>query len=104
MLLPPWLIWVPALALINLLLFIAVRGRWGRSFPLLAVAAVAGVVLGNELAAATRLEPLRIGDMNVLGASVLAQLLMLGVSLLGALGPIRIEDDATDAPEARTRR
>jgi hypothetical protein len=102
MVLPPWLVWIPALALVNLLLFVAVRGRWGRSFPLLAVAAVGGVVLGNELATATRLEPLRIGDMNVVGASLVAQLLMLGVSLLGALGPIRIEDDT--APEVRRPR
>ena len=104
MLLPPWLVWVPALALVNLLLFIAARGRLGRSFPLLALAAVAGVLVGNELAAATRLEPLRIGDMNVLGASVVAQLFMLGVSLLGALGPIRIEEDPPSPREPRTRR
>jgi len=34
---------------------------------------------------------LRIGDMHVLAASVLAQLLMLAVSLLSALGPVRVE-------------
>lgn len=92
MILPPWLVWVPALAVVNLLLFVAVRGRWGRSFPVLGVAAVAGVVIGDRLAEATGLELLRIGDMNVLGASVAAQALMLAVTLLSALGPIRVED------------
>lgn len=89
---PPWLIWVPMLALINLLIFIAVRGRWGRSVLALAVAAVIGVVIGDQVAGRTGLEVLRIGDMHVIAASVSAQLLMLAVSLLGALGPIRVED------------
>jgi len=89
---PPWLIWVPILALINLLLFIAVRGRWGKSVLVLAVAAVVGVVVGDQVAGRTGLEVLRIGDMHLVASSVGAQLLMLAVSLLSALGPIRVED------------
>ncbi len=89
---PPWLIWVPMLALINLLVFIAIRGRWGKSVLALAVAAVVGVIIGDQLGERTGLELLRVGDMHVLAASVAAQLLMLAVALLGALGPIRIED------------
>jgi hypothetical protein len=86
------LIWVPALALLNLLVFVTIRGRWGRSVIGLAIAAVIGVVLGDRVAEATGLELLRIGDMNVLGASVMAQALMVAVTLLSALGPIRIEE------------
>ena len=89
---PPWLVWVPLLTLINLLIFIAVRGRWGRSVLALAVAAVIGVVIGDQVAARTGLEVLRIGDMHIVAASVAAQVLMVAVSLLGALGPIRIEE------------
>ena len=89
---PPWLIWVPILALINLLLFIAVRGRWGKSVLALAVAAVVGVVVGDQVAGRTGLEVLRIGDMHVVASSVGAQILMLAASLLSALGPIRVED------------
>jgi hypothetical protein len=92
MILPPWLIWVPALAVLNLLVFVAIRGRWGRGVIGLAVAAVIGVVIGDRAAEATGLELLRIGDMNVLGASVMAQVLMLAITLLSALGPIRIEE------------
>ena len=91
--LPPWVIWVPMLSIINLLAFVTIRGRWGgRSFLPLAAAAVAGVVVGDQVAARTGLELLRIGDMNVIAASVGAQVLMVVVSLLGALGPIRIEE------------
>ena len=89
---PPWLIWVPILALINLLLFIAVRGRWGKSVLVLAVAAVVGVVVGDQVAGRTGLEVLRIGDMHLVASSVGAQILMLAVSLLSALGPIRVEE------------
>jgi hypothetical protein len=89
---PPWLIWVPMLALINLLVFIAVRGRWGKSVLALAVAAVIGVVIGDQVAERTGLELLRIGDMHVVAASVAAQVLMVALSLLSALGPIRVED------------
>lgn len=89
---PPWLIWVPMLALINLLVFIAIRGRWGRSVMLLAVVAVIGVVIGDQVGERTGLELLRIGDMHIVAASVAAQVLMVAVSLLSALGPIRVED------------
>lgn len=92
MTLGPWLVWVPLLAAINLLVFIAVRGRWGRIVPVLGVAAVIGVVVGDLVGERTGLEVMRIGDMNVLAASVAAQVLMVAVSLLGALGPIRIEE------------
>ena len=93
MTLGPWLIWIPALALVNLLVFIAIRGRWGRSVLALAAAALIGVLIGDRVAEATGLELLRIGDMNVLGASVVAQALMVAVTLLSALGPLEIRDD-----------
>lgn len=89
---PPWLIWIPLVAVINLLLFIAVRGRWGKSVLVLAVASIAGVVIGDQVAARTGLEVLRIGDMHLVAASVGAQILMVAFTLLSALGPIRIEE------------
>ena len=92
MTLGPWLVWYPALALVNLLIFIAIRGRWSRSVLALAGAALIGVVAGDRMAEATGFELLRIGDMNVLGASVGAQAFMVAVTLLTALGPIRIEE------------
>ena len=91
--LPPWVIWVPLLAAFNLFLFIAVRGRWGRVVPLLAVASVAGVIAGDWLADVSGVELIRVGDMHVLAASIVAQLLMLAVTLLGALGPVTIREE-----------
>ena len=89
---PPWLVWIPLLAAINLFVFVAIRGRWGRIVLVLAVASVVGVALGDWLASVTGVEIVRIGDMHVVGASVMAQLLMAAVTLLAALGPVRIED------------
>lgn len=89
---PPWLVWIPLLAAINLFVFVAIRGRWGRIVLVLAVASVVGVALGDWLASVTGVEIVRIGDMHVVGASVMAQLLMAAVTLLAALGPVRIQD------------
>ncbi|MGH2427750.1 MAG: hypothetical protein ACRDGV_02515 [Candidatus Limnocylindria bacterium] len=88
----PWAVWVPLLALINLFIFVALRGRWGRGVPILAIASVAGVLIGDQIAARTGLELLRVGDMHVIGASVTAQALMVAVSLLAAMGPIEVRD------------
>ncbi len=88
----PWLIWVPLLALINLLVFVAIRGRWGRIVLVLGLASVAGVVIGDWVGERFGLVLLRIGDMHVVAASVGAQLLMVAATLLAALGPVRIEE------------
>lgn len=99
----PWLIWYPALALINLFVFLAIRNRWGRSVLPLAIAAIGGVTIGDGLGALFGVEPLRIGDMHVVTASATAQVLMLAVTLLAALGPIRVEepgDGAGGPPDA----
>ena len=92
MTLGPWLVWVPLVALINLLVFVAIRGRWGRVVLVLGLASIAGVVIGDWAAERLGLEILRIGDMHVVAASIGAQLLMVAVTLLAALGPVRIED------------
>ncbi|MEO5985586.1 MAG: hypothetical protein ABIW50_03120 [Candidatus Limnocylindria bacterium] len=89
---PPWLVWVPLLSAMNLLVFVAIRGRWGRSVLVLALVSVIGVVVGDQVAGRTGLEVVRIGDMHLVAASVGAQLLMLAVSLLSALGPIRVQE------------
>jgi hypothetical protein len=88
----PWLVWVPLLALINLLVFVAIRGRWGRVVLALGLASIFGVVIGDWVGERLGLELLRIGDMHVLAASAGAQVLMVAVTLLAALGPVRIEE------------
>ena len=82
-----WLILVVFTAAINLFLFVAVRGHWGRLVPLLAVASLAGTVAGNEAGRRFSLDLLRIGSFEVVAASIAAQLAMLATLLLAALAP-----------------
>ena len=83
----PWVVLTAFVAAINLFVFIAVRGRWGRLVPVLALASVLGALVGNAVGERTGLELVRIGDFNLIAASVLAQLAMLAVILLSAIWP-----------------
>jgi hypothetical protein len=85
----PWPLLTALLALINLAAFVALRGRWDRLVPLLAVAALLGAVGGDAVGGATALEPLPLGDFHPVAASIGAQLLMLAVVLLAGLAPAR---------------
>ena len=79
-------------AAINLFLFVAVRGRWGRLVPALGLASLIGTVLGDAVGGRIGVELLRIGDFHVVAASVAAQVAMLATTLLTALGPVRTTD------------
>ncbi|HSK92583.1 MAG TPA: hypothetical protein VLA76_00840, partial [Candidatus Angelobacter sp.] len=72
--------------------FVAIRGRWGRIVLALAAAALVGIVIGDRVAEAIGLDLGRVGDMHIFGASITAQLFMLIVTLLSALGPIEVRE------------
>jgi len=82
-----WLILVAFTAGINLFVFIAVRGRWGPLVPVLAIAALAGTVAGNEVGRRLGVDLLRIGSFEPVAASAAAQIAMLAAVLLAALAP-----------------
>ena len=96
----PWLPLVVFVAVLNLLAFVIVRDRWGSITVLLLPAAIGGAVVGDLIGARTGLEPLRLGDLHVVTASLGAQLAMVVVVLLAALGPERSPDLA---PRRRSR-
>jgi hypothetical protein len=83
----PWLVILAFVALANLFAFVAIRGRWDRLVPVLAVAAIGGTALGDAVAGRTGIEVLKIGDFHVMAASVVGQLAMLAVTLLAVLVP-----------------
>lgn len=85
----PWMVLVAFVAAINLTAFIALRGKWDRRVPLLALASLIGTIAGNAIGARTGLELVRIGDFNLVAACLVAQLAMLVTDLLGHLGPSR---------------
>jgi hypothetical protein len=95
----PWLLLVAFVAILNLLAFVIVRDRWGSITVILVPAAIGGAIAGDLIGARTGLEPFRLGDVHVVAASLGAQLAMLAVVLLAALGPARSQE----APRRRSR-
>lgn len=96
----PWFPLVAFVATLNLLAFIIVRDRWGRITWLLLAASIGGAMAGDVVAAGTGLELFRLGDVHVVSASAGAQLAMLAVVLLAAMGPGGASEDV---PPRRTR-
>ena len=93
-----WLILVSFTAAINLFVFIAVRGRWGRLVYALFVAALVGSAVGNAVGDRLGVDLLRIGSFNAVPASIAAQLAMVATALLAALAPPPAAHD--DGPDA----
>jgi hypothetical protein len=81
----PWAIWTVLLAAINLTLFVAIRGRWGREAPVLAVAALIGTALGNFAAGLLEVDVLVLGEYHVIGAVVGAQLALVTTAAVATL-------------------
>ena len=86
---PPWIFLTIIVALANVAAFTAVRGRWDRLTLVLVPAAGLGTMVGNVVGERLGIDVFRVGDFNVLAASVAAQLAMVATLLLAALGPGR---------------
>jgi hypothetical protein len=93
----PWAIWTVLVAAINLTLFIAIRGRWGRQALVLALAALAGTAAGNALASLVGFDLLVFGEFHLAAAVIGAQLALVTTAALATLlfppeGPSRRRD------------
>ncbi len=89
----PWLVLVVLTAGINLSIFVFIRGRWGRIVFALAVASLAGTIVGNAAGDLMRIHMVRIGDFNFVAASVFAQVAMLATLLLGVAVEARVTEE-----------
>lgn len=87
----PWLIWTALVGAINLTLFVAIRGRWGREAIGLVLAALAGTAAGDSLAGLVEFDLLRLGEFHLAGAIIGAQLALVTVAALATIlaPPIR---------------
>lgn len=88
----PWVIWTVLVGAINLTLFVAIRGRWGRREAIgLVLAALAGTAAGDSLAGLLGFDLLRLGEFHLAGAIIGAQLALVTVAALATIlpGPIR---------------
>ncbi|HEY7738129.1 MAG TPA: hypothetical protein VIC63_03745 [Candidatus Limnocylindria bacterium] len=81
----PWAIWTVLVAAINLTLFVALRGRWGREAPALVIAALIGTALGNFVASLVQADILVLGEYHVVGAAIGAQVALIVTSAAATL-------------------
>jgi hypothetical protein len=67
--------------------YVFIRGRAGARLPLLMVAAVLGAWAGDTVGARLGIDPLRIGEFNVVSASIVAWLAIGLVAIVAVLVP-----------------
>jgi hypothetical protein len=80
--------------------YVFIRGRAGARLPLLIVAAILGAWAGDTVGTRMAIDPVRIGEFNLLSASVLAWLAIGLVAILAVLVPARQSD--TDSARVST--
>jgi len=69
--------------------YVFIRGRAGARLPLLIAAAILGAWAGDTVGARLGVDPVRIGEFNLLSASVVAWLAILLVAIVAILVPER---------------
>lgn len=72
--------------------YVFIRGRAGARVPLLVVAAILGAWAGDTVGARLAIDPFRIGEFNLLSASVVAWLAILLVAIVAVVVPERALD------------
>ena len=77
--------WTVLVGAINLTLFVAIRGRWGREAIGLVFAALAGTAAGDSLAGLVGFDLLRLGEFHLAGAIIGAQLALVTVASLATI-------------------
>lgn len=75
------------LAFVHVSLYVLIRGSAGRRLPWLVVAGFLGAWTGDALAGRLGIDPLRIGDFHLIGASILAWVGIVAVALVAVLAP-----------------
>jgi hypothetical protein len=86
------------LGFVHVSLYVLIRGTAGRRLPWLIGAAFLGAWAGDALAARTGLDPVRIGDFHLIGASILAWVGIGAVALVAVLGPESPEPGEVTTP------
>ncbi len=80
----------PVLALLvgilHVSIYVLIRGAAGQRLPILVLAAFLGAWAGDALAGRLGVDPFRIGDFHLIGASMLAWVGIVVVALVAVLG------------------
>ena len=73
--------------------YVFIRGRAGARLPLLVMAAILGAWAGDTVGARLAIDPLRVGEFNLLSASFVAWLAIGLVAIVAVLVPERSPDE-----------
>ena len=84
--------------------YVFIRGRAGARLPLLVAAAILGAWAGDTVGARLAIDPLRIGEFNLLSASFVAWLAIGLVAIVAVLVPERAPGDQRQVVSTIVRR
>ena len=84
--------------------YVFIRGRAGARLPLLIVAAILGAWAGDTVGARLGIDPLRIGEFNLLASSVVAWLAIGLVAIVAVLVPERAPGERREVVSTVVRR
>lgn len=84
--------------------YVFIRGRAGARLPLLTVAAILGAWAGDTVGSRLAIDPIRVGEFNLLSASVVAWLAIGLVAILAVLVPERAPGEQREVVSTVVRR
>ena len=84
--------------------YVFIRGRAGARLPLLIVAAILGAWAGDTVGARLAIDPLRVGEFNLLAASFVAWLAIGLVAIVAVLVPERAPGEQRQVVSTIVRR
>ena len=84
--------------------YVFIRGRAGARLPLLIAAAILGAWAGDTVGARLGIDPLRVGEFNLLAASFVAWLAIGLVAIVAVLVPERVPGEPREIVSTVVRR
>ena len=84
--------------------YVFIRGRAGARLPLLIVAAILGAWAGDTVGSRLGIDPLRIGEFNLLASSIVAWLSIGLVAIVAVLVPERAPGERREVVSTVVRR
>jgi len=100
----PALVLAVIVGLFHVSAYVFIRGRAGARLVLLVPAAILGAWAGDTVGVRMAVDPIRIGEFNLVSASVVAWLAIGLVAILTVLVPPRVDDDGTPRVSTTLRR
>ena len=84
--------------------YVFIRGRAGARLPLLVAAAILGAWAGDTVGARLAIDPIRVGEFNLLSASLVAWLAIGLVAIVAVLVPERAPGEQREVVSTVVRR